>query len=94
MQWRAFGDKVGILSGLGQHHLGRDIGIEELRGITDMQDADNLVDIAFEQRKTCIAILANAVGDLLNTTLYVDTVDLIARHHDVVNGDIFQLQNT
>ena len=58
-----------------------------------MQDAHDVVELAVVDGQARMRGLAQLVQQILPAVLHVDARDLLPRHHDVVHGELTQIQD-
>ena len=58
-----------------------------------MQHADDVVDIALVNRQAGVLAAADLFEDAFQAVVQVDADDFVARHHDVIDRDIFQVED-
>ncbi len=93
MQGRALGYEVGLPAELHQHGLVDVVRVEQAADIAQVEDAHGIVDVAPVDGQTRVLAAAYQPQDLVDGVVQVDADDFVARHHDVVHGDLFQIEN-
>ena len=66
---------------------------QQPRDLLHVQDADQRLELAVVHRDARVPALADLFDDVVPVVLEVDAVDLAARHHDVVDRDLFQVED-
>ncbi len=58
-----------------------------------MQDADDVVDVTLVDRHPRVLTGADMAEDDVEIIVQVDAEDLLTRHHDVIDGDVLEIEN-
>ena len=68
-------------------------GLERKRAALRRCSIDDVVDVAFVHRHPGVLAGADLGEDRLEVVVEIDAGDLLTRHHDVVDGDILQIED-
>src|SRR5690625_3733781 len=92
---RVLGHKVGILGKALDGFPGERLraAFQQASYLAHVKNADHVVDIAFEYRQPGELRFAELVDQLLGVVGEIESLDFIARHHDVVDGDLIQIED-
>jgi hypothetical protein len=88
----AFGNEVGLLEQLYQRFLVKR-KLCKIREASQMQDADDFIDIVPIHGQSCVLALVDDSFDLVLLVIEIDADDFIMRHHDIVDRDFFEIEN-
>ncbi len=90
---RVFRHEVGLGTRGKQAFLGQLVVTEQAGDLSHVDDALDLVDVVAEHRQTRVRSGAQLADDRFQIVIEVDTGDLVARNHDVVDRHSFQVEN-
>ncbi|MNE64940.1 hypothetical protein D3C80_1603820 [compost metagenome] len=92
-QRRAFRHEVGLQAGFAQAFLGQLVVRQQAGDLAHVDDAFDLVDVVAEHRQAGVAGVAQLADDGFQLVVEVDALDLVARDHQVVHGDLIQVEH-
>ena len=88
----AFGYEVGRAHLAFQRGPVQSLSIYYLADVAQVQHAHDIVDVVAPYRQARVGTGLDAAQDVVVAVVQVDAVDLVARHHDIVDGNLFQRQ--
>ena len=89
----AFRYVVRLVDQLFEHGFVKILHIGVVRNATQMQQADDVIDVVPKDRKPRVFALLNHGHDFFSTVIEVYTDDFVVWHHDIVDGHPFQIED-
>ncbi|MNP11061.1 hypothetical protein D3C76_1032340 [compost metagenome] len=94
LQGGAFRDEVGFVAGAVQLLQGQLCPGQQVADQLGIEDRFNLVDIVVIDRQPGVPADDQLLDDAFDRLVQIDTIDFVARHQDVVDGDFVQRLQT
>ncbi len=93
VQGRTFGDEVGVVHFPFQGTPVQTVLVDHPAEVAQVQHADNIVDVVAPYGEAGVRGGLQATQDLVVAVVEVDAVDVIARHHHIIDRDLLQIEN-